>query len=263
MVRLRRGAAEAADLCRVGAGGRRPRRAPTRPRADDGPGHDRDCPPGYRTWRPLRRAAARAPPAFSGGVTDFMTPPFAPKAYCGVPSGDGADRAPAVFWEWHQAPRPGRYLSPVVIRCPISSFWRLRVKFRVELAYIGASCTGLLSRLSQSLLALQLRPRRFQSAQRVQFLNSTAVKRAKRQYPAARCGPALRLTRRATNRPLHDGGINPQGEERLRLLPGGHEQADGGRPPRLVSGVHVDTVAAPSFKISRRAAAESRRRRPR
>ena len=40
--------------------------------ADDGPGHDRDGPGRRRSRRPLRRAAAGAPPAFSGGVTDFM-----------------------------------------------------------------------------------------------------------------------------------------------------------------------------------------------
>ena len=52
-------------------GGRRPRLAPTRARADDGPGHDRDGPGRRRSRRPLRRAAARTAPAFSGGVTDF------------------------------------------------------------------------------------------------------------------------------------------------------------------------------------------------
>ena len=59
------------DDCRLRPGGRRARRAPTRARADDGPGHDRDGPGRRRSRRPLRRAAARTAPAFSGGVTDF------------------------------------------------------------------------------------------------------------------------------------------------------------------------------------------------
>ena len=86
-------------------GGRRPRLAPTRARADDGPGHDRDGPGRRRSRGPLRRAAARTPPAFSGGVTDFMAR-RAESVYC------GANGRPQCFGEWQQANRPGP--GPVV-----------------------------------------------------------------------------------------------------------------------------------------------------